>query len=280
MILKIVYRFRSNNILLIYNSVLKYYQEELSINIRVFNETRTSKIKTQYIPIIEHVIKGYIEIIGIDFINNIRLMGSVPRGDAIEFHSDIDFIAVTTAIIPERKQKALIDLALTIHTQFPVVSRIDLEVISMDCLGLGREFILRTDSISLYGDDIYTCSFEDIDSNKLANNNTPNLNMLIMDYRNRISNSIDSEIIKKVSRWIGKDILKSLRQRLILEKGLYEKSIHKLYEGMTENFPDQKSIFNRLFDVYIKPTNDKVMLLKLLVDIEEIAEQYTFHIRL
>ncbi len=244
------------------------------MKITIANESAFSKIKESFLPIIDQAIKAYLESIQNNNIINIRLMGSVPRGDAREIHSDIDFVAICKYKLSADEDSKIQQYAALLSSKNKQVRKVDLECETIGDIHPAREFVFITDSISLYGNDMYTKSVYEIEAKQLAENNTPDLDKLLINYRNGIHTVKTNDEIIQFSRWIGKDILKALRYRLIVEKNIYEKTVKGIHFELCKNYPDDKSIFDSLLDAYMYPKNDVDKLNNILDKVEEIKEVY------
>ena len=255
---------------------LRAQSEELQMKINVTNDCAYSKIKPAFLPIVDQGIKAYQNAIQNNNIINIRLMGSVPRGDAREIHSDIDFVVICRHKLSLEEDSKIQHYATLLSSKNKQVRKVDLEYETIGEINPAREFVFITDSISLYGDDIYnTKGSYEIEAKQLAENNTPNLDRLLSDYRDGIHRVKTNDEIIQFSRWIGKDILKALRYRLIVEKNIYEKAAIGIHFELCKNYPDDKSTFDNLLDAYMYPTNDVIELNNILNKVEAIKEMYT-----
>ena len=87
----------------------------------------------------------------------------------------------------------------------------------------GGESIFTSDSISIWGNEMFP--EKEMKPEKTARNNTPGLCFLLKKYKNGVLDCKNSEKTKQCSRWIGKDMKKSMRYRLLVEKNVYEASI-------------------------------------------------------
>jgi len=253
---------------------LRAQSKELQMKITVANECVYSKIKETFLPIIDQAIKAYLESIQNNNIINIRLMGSVPRGDAREIHSDIDFVAICKYKLSTDEKSRIQQFEVLLSSKNKQVRKVDLEFETIGDIYPAREFVFITDSISLYGKDLYKKPNYEIEAKQLAKNNTPNLEKLLINYRGGIHTVKTNDEIIQFSRWIGKDILKALRYRLIVEKNIYEKTAIGIHFELCKNYPEDKDIFDSLLDVYLYSTNDVEKLNSILDNVEVIKEIY------
>jgi len=233
-----------------------------------------SKISEQFLPLIDQALRAYLESIQETKLLNIRLMGSVPRGEARPFHSDIDFVALCKNPLSENEKSGLNARAKLLSEKNTIVRKMDLEYEISGNMYPGREFIFITDSISLWGEDAYTETDYEIDPQDLANLITPNLDWLLDSYRKALDEKDTNLDRIQYSRWIGKDILKALRYRLIIEKQIYEKSPRNIHKELSVHYPQEKAVFDELLEAYHNPHNDPSKLRAILKAVEKIKDPY------
>ena len=137
------------------------------------------------------------------------------------------------------------------------------------------ELILRTDSISIYGSDIYTVDKYSILNTELANLWNPNLDLILKEYREELlSGKLSNEEIKKYSRFTGKDIMKCLQRKILLEYGVWERSVCNMYNSLKEHMPEYSSLYDSLWDLYWLPTDDIERIILVIKQTELIKERY------
>ena len=240
------------------------------------NLSSAINIDDGYWPIINNMVLILKEILQ-DNLLDLRLLGSVPRGDAIPGKSDIDF----TAIIKEEVSQ-IVTTQIKVKSDelsciYPIVSKIDINYITKKKIEeyFDYELILRTDSISIYGSDIYTVDKYSILNTELANLWNPNLDLILKEYREELlSGKLSNEEIKKYSRLTGKDIMKCLQRKILLEYGVWERSVYNMYNSLKEYIPEYSSLYDSLWDLYWLPTDDIERIILIIKQTELIKERY------
>jgi predicted nucleotidyltransferase len=235
------------------------------------NQCSGEKIASIYLPIIDDAITGYHAIFGACVLN-IRLLGSVARSEANP-HSDIDFVAVVRTTPSEEQLRQLADREQDLQRQYPFVSKVDLEAVSVNGLARFRQFIFATDSVSLFGSDLYTRERQTWDRQQLAALITPDLDDIVTSYRNGVERADEDnrELLCFYSRLIGKDILKCLRCIALLHGGEYERNIGRIYNQLLQYAPEVRGILHELYELYVHPSHDRQKLLRVLHDVETIS---------
>lgn len=244
------------------------------MKIVVDNDCQISKVDEVYFPIIPEAIAAYLDVISAANIKDIRLMGSVPRGEARLVHSDIDFVAICTRTFSEDELIQLSESARSLSAQFAQVRKVDLEI---ECIGnicKAREFIFQTDSISVYGESLFSGNPIEIESTEIAKTNTPDIDYLIATYQEGVRYSKSLEETIQFSRWIGKDILKSMRRKLLVEKSIYAKSPREIHRQLVLNFSKHTVLFDNLLSAYLDPISDGKTLNALLSEVEKVKKDF------
>jgi predicted nucleotidyltransferase len=96
------------------------------------NQCSRERIPHVFLPLIEDAVAGYQTIFG-DAILNIRLLGSVARGEA-NLHSDIDFIAVLRVIPSEEQMHRVEEEERNLSQKHSFISKVDLEAVAAEGL--------------------------------------------------------------------------------------------------------------------------------------------------
>jgi len=244
------------------------------MKILVTNDCFFDKISQSFLPIIQEAIEIYLDVLTAKTVKDIRLMGSVPRGDARLYHSDIDFVAICTRSILENESRQIIERAAVLSAVYKHVRKVDLELEVLGRIGRARDFIFRTDSISIYGENQYSRDPIEIEATEIAETITPDIEFLISEYREGLRCAKSPEERVQFSRWIGKDILKSMRRKLLVEKSVYAKSPKEITRNLRGYFPEYTAIFTTLLSAYIDPTSDSSILNCILNEVEKLKTNF------
>ncbi|WP_169461088.1 nucleotidyltransferase domain-containing protein [Ktedonobacter racemifer] len=227
------------------------------------NETSTEKIESLYFPLIDEALSIYQEIFQ-DALIEIRLLGSVPRGEAHPGSSDIDFMALIREKSREASLSLLQESSRRLQSTYLFVSQVDLDCFDVASLSPFQRFVLSSDSLSIYGKDEFTKKVQMIKREHLASLVTPNITALVQEYTDAIHLLESKEALRQMSRVIGKDLLRCLRYILIVEQGIYEKTIENIHKQLLHTLPEYKERICDLFTLYVQPTANKQALLHCL----------------
>lgn len=243
----------------------------------VQNECSKEKIESVYLPILEAAVSEYRKTIPEDTLVNIRLLGSVPRGDARRYHSDIDFVAICTRELAGQEAEAVTESSAVLSHRYSFIRTVDMEIETAGKITPGREFLFATDSLSIFGTDLYPENSKTIGAIELARNNTPDIGFLVERYREGVLHAARETELLQYSRWIGKDILKSMRGRLIIEHGIYEKEAGKIAAQLGTHYPEDAAVFFELKELYIHPVPDAARMITVLDEVAGVQDRYRIH---
>jgi hypothetical protein len=231
----------------------------------VRNPCSREKIEPCFRPIVEVALTVYAEILGA-LVQETRLMGSVARGDAQVPFSDIDFIALLSDEPMAGQAEAIARRATELTGQFSCVSKVDLEAVALGALGEARRFILNSDSVHLWGEDLFPLREQHVSGKKLADLLTPNLGGVLkgrLEAVRELSES-DHAMLVQWSRWSGKDILKSLREHALLAGGTYERTVQGIRDQLRFYMSEHTPLIDDLYELYVRPEPNRGRILSVL----------------
>lgn len=230
----------------------------------VTKECSFDKIEELFRPIVPAAIAAYRQVLPADVLTDIRVAGSVPRGDARPRHSDIDFVAVCSRAPTDAEGAHLAEQARVLSSLFPQVRKVDLDVEVGQHLSEVRRFIFTTDSISVWGTNSFPATSVAIDALDLARLTTPDFDYLVSEYRARLGSAATPEAKEQASRWIGKDFLKAWRGTLLVDHGLYAKAPTNIHQLLVDHYRHRQLLWDQLLSLYLEPVADEEALHKVL----------------
>jgi predicted nucleotidyltransferase len=232
------------------------------MTIIVHNRCRLEYVNALFLPILHDAINAYAEFLS-EILMDVRLMGSVARGNAIPGQSDIDFVGITKCNATVNQRDAISRMACMLTERYGCARKVDLEIETFGEIDPARVFIFKTDSISIHGNSLYSDDNVEITNTLLAKQNTPAIAPILTTYAKAVQDASDPKRIEQYSIWTGKDLLKCFRKYLILKYGIYESSIHSIYEQLITHFSQGTTLFKKLYELYSAPTVDKDMIMRI-----------------
>jgi predicted nucleotidyltransferase len=230
----------------------------------VVNRCHPSLIDDQFQPLIDAAIAACLETL--PGIVDVRLQGSVARGEAIQGQSDIDFMALVAERPDEDARAQLQDHAARLSRRHAVVSRVELDVAAGSDLIPFQLLALASDSLSVYGTDTLTVREQWVDRVELSRLVTPDAGSLLVDYREFVEESRQSgnEAMRFCSRIVGKDLLKCARALVLLRGGAYEVAIDRISAQIHDVVPELAPLAERLYRLYSTPVTDADVVIEVL----------------
>ena len=231
----------------------------METQITIGNDCSLDKVGQDYAAIVEDAIGAYQR--NLDrLLLSVRLIGSVPRGDAISGASDINFVALAS-MNPGADQRNMLALeSKRLTAKYSCVSHVDLEIEIKGRIPAAREFIFRSDSICVWGTDAYPKADIRMSNVALSKLVTPDFNQLLSGYRQRLKAPIHGEELEHLCRSVGKDVLKCFRKYLILKLAVYRKGTIDIHDQLIAYFPEATDTFDRLLRIHEQPVEREDVL--------------------
>jgi predicted nucleotidyltransferase len=227
------------------------------IDVVVHNTCSPERIDPLFVPLVEAVRDGMVRCCG-DWLREVRLQGSIARGDARPGKADLDMIAILDGPPSRHVGQCLEDLAARIGDQNELVSQLDLEALESSHLGEFQRFVLSSDSLCVFGTDSLTLPAQSMERMALVRLVTPDPTNMIPDYLGWIEELPTSDDAERrfASRIIGKDLLKVMRGVHLLRGGAYHVAIAEIASGLPETTLEADGVVRQLYALYDRPTTD------------------------
>jgi hypothetical protein len=219
------------------------------------NRCNASNIDPSSAPVIAESIAAYREIWG-DRLSEVRLLGSIARGEAVPGIADIDFIGLLIDEPSKEEIQRLKAAESRLTRRHGVVSRVELDVERLEDVTPFRRFVLSSDSLSIHGVDHFPAKTQDILPGDLIDLVTPPPGEMISMYRQGVAALGDDRNQPAPAFWsrlIGKDLLKCLRAEALRRGGEYEPGIAALHRQVVELVPEHRNLADTLIELYLRP---------------------------
>jgi hypothetical protein len=227
------------------------------------NECSLDKVGSDYRPIVNAAIESYRRDLD-KLLVSIRLLGSAARGESVFGVSDIDFVGLVS-MNPDAHQRDMIAAdSKRLTRSHQCVSVVDLEIEIKGRVQPQRELIFRTDSVCIWGADLYSATETKVSNASLARLTTPDFHRLMAGYRQHLRDALNKDELGRVGRSIGKDLLRCFRKYLVLRLGVYRKSTADIHSQLLMYFPEKSETFNCLLRICEQPVERKEELLEIL----------------
>jgi predicted nucleotidyltransferase len=231
----------------------------------VRNRCSASRIPCEFEPLVASLTLACWTILG-DALVDLRLLGSVARGEARPGESDLDIVALVRTCPSEKVCGDLAAVAEESQSLYRVVRRIDLDVYEIDGLSDFQRLTLSSDSISLHGVDTLTRSRQSVDREWLAHTVTPDVGETTRAYEESLDDldNTAEEQLTEYGRVIGRDLLRCLRGEALRRGSRYSPSMTEIDAQVGQFVPECRELAARLYATYRNPRKSKAELVSLL----------------
>jgi len=231
----------------------------METQITIGNDCSLDRVGRVYMAIIEDAVGAYRRNLD-KLLLSVRLMGSVPRGEATFGSSDIDFVALAAMNPGADQRNMLASDSKRLTVKYSCVSHVDLEIEIKGRVLATRDFIFRSDSICVWGADAYPKADTKMTNAALSKLVTPDFIQLQSGYRQRLKAPIHGEELGQLCRSVSKDVLKCFRKYLILKLAVYRKGTIDIHNQLVMYFPQETDTFDRLLKIHEQPVEREDLL--------------------
>jgi predicted nucleotidyltransferase len=233
----------------------------------IINESSLDKIKSPWREAVEEIKQAYLDNTK-DSLKSIYVRGSVAKGEAIEGISDIDTLAVITKDIDKSWIKPI---RKTLDTKFTFSTGVDFtflqydELLNSDSLA-DYKFLIKTQSVCIYGDDIS----DEIENFKVdiktANILVKNLKIVFENTIKGIIDNPDKEDIREWCSWVMKRILRAGFVLVMDKEQVFTRDLYPCYEIFAKYYAHQASKMYTALELAINPIDDVETIVSFIED--------------
>ena len=233
------------------------------------NTLSVSNIQESWSIPVDSVINTYVSILGRDNLYGIYLRGSVAKGTAVDYVSDIDSVAILRSDIHIDPHLFNSSNKLII-SESPFVKKIENICIFEKNFFLADSYrysrlLMATESVCLWGNNIV----DHLPRYKLDRNF---INLLPLDlekhiYKMRsefVFSSPSSEYMYVICIFLMKKILRQAMNMLVFKSGLYSRDLYLCYEVFSRYYPEKKSQMYEVLFYAINPSSDMFLVERIL----------------
>lgn len=235
----------------------------METEIAVVNDCSLEKVARDYAPIIDEAVGAYRRNLD-KLLMSVRLLGSVPRGEAALGVSDIGFVALASMNPGSDQRNMLAAESKRMTAKYPCVSSVDLQVEIKGRVSPARAFIFQSDSVCVWGEDTYSQTETRMSNLALAKLITPDFDKLLSGYRQRLKAPIQAEELTHLCRSVSNEVLRCFRKYLILRLAIYRKGMADIHDQLVTYYPGETDTFGRLLRIHDQPVDKREDLLDIL----------------
>lgn len=232
----------------------------------LINEAGQDKFQENWREAINDFVATVKEHLG-DKVLSIYIRGSAAKGTAVDTISDLDTITILNVSkeelnnvdlswIPSERKKLM--------EQHPFQEKVEFDFISSEGIDFSDKFVLKTQSICVYGKDIA----EDFEEMSLTKENLLKLRGSIQAKIDATIDAIntteDPEAIKKHLKWICKRFLRRGILMVAERANLYSRDLYPSYKIFSQYYPEKEAEMRQVLEYALNPTGDKTEALEFI----------------
>jgi hypothetical protein len=246
----------------------------LDINGYILNPCIYPVAQQEYSEVVTYILNHCQSTLG-DSIHSIYLRGSVAKGQAISFISDVDTLLITRQPITEEEKLRLFAIKESITGIFPFVTKVEILAESLEqTQKTWLKFLLKTQCVCVYGTDLIP-AIEPFKVGKEAYTHSFHIVKQIDEILRDLEENIEPEAIKGDCVWIMKALVRTGFELVMERDRSYTRDLYPNYERFSTYFPEKEPAMRHILSLAIEPTADKETINEILNDIRPFMIQQT-----
>lgn len=232
----------------------------------LINLTSWNKIKNPWKECIKDLKKEYISHLGKN-IHSIYIRGSVAKGEAISYTSDLDSFVVIHKRVEDNSWVSHVQKNLA--KKYPQITKVEIQLIPFEKTiktrrDFNRRFLIKVQSLCIFGDDIS----KNIGGFKPGRYLAKRQNGYLMrDEIIRARKSLqraDPKQTKKICTWIMKRILRTAILLVVEKEKVFTRDLYPSYKLFSKYYPKKEKEMMRVLELAVFPTSNKKEILEVI----------------
>jgi hypothetical protein len=213
-----------------------------------------------------------------DSLHSLYLRGSVAKGQAIPFISDIDTLLITHYSITEKQQQQVIEIKEKINEIFPFVTKAEIMAEPVEQTEkTWLKFLLKTQCVCIYGTDLIP-AIEPFKPGKSAYAHSLHIVKQITELQPELEPITEPEVIKEACVWIMKALVRTGFELVMERDQSYTRDLYPNYERFSAYYPEKEPEMRRILSLAIEPTESKEIINEVLNAIKPFMIEETRHL--
>ncbi len=226
---------------------------DIDTNGFIINPASSEKIQEEWKPVIDAVISAYRHAYG-EYLRTIYIRGSVAKGQAVQYVSDIDTYAYIDLPKAEVNEDWTAEAKKEIMAKYPFVQGVEMEPGPMS--EFSEDTIVLNQSVCVYGTPP--------EVPKLKPGKDLAIHAPSSGFRKKITNfqqfyeaeTTDEETSKRCVT-LMKSLLRAGFEITMERSGKYTRDLYRCYEIFSEYYPDKEPEMREVLHLALNPTADK-----------------------
>ena len=237
----------------------------------ILNKCTPKNIDTPWIELIEDIKDVFVGRFG-EGLHGLYVRGSIARGEAIPYISDLDAFSVHTTVLDQDDEIWIRTLEIVLQDNYPQISAFDIRLFSYDDVLAsphmeGLRFIIKTQSLCIYGEDLaqilpkYKPGISGIMSAWGLNYAINRANEIFL------AQEMSPSEIQTSCRWMMSKLVRSGFELVMEHDGRYTRDLVLASEAFSEYYPKKKMDMEHALRLAIYPTTDKKEVLQIMASL-------------
>lgn len=189
-------------------------------------------------------------------VHSIYIRGSVAKGIAIPFVSDMDFV-----VLLKNKAVNIDDFEIItdekIRTKYHFVNGIEFFFITQDDVSDSKiQFLLKTQCGCIFGNNIIE-KIRNFNIGKDAYSHSGDFNKDVQNITEELKTEENEDEIKSICSWIMKRIIRTSFETVMIKDNSYTRDLYLNYEVFCKYHPNKEMEMRKALLLAINPTNNK-----------------------
>ncbi|HEY0377147.1 MAG TPA: nucleotidyltransferase domain-containing protein [Pyrinomonadaceae bacterium] len=231
------------------------------------NPCSDERIREPWRSIVHEARDAYLQHLG-SSLRSVYVRGSVARGTAAEYVSDVDMLAVVNGEPTPSNLEWVDSCAEAIENKYPFAVGIEFAVYGYaDVVGPlaypGLRFLLKVLSVCIHGEDL-TASIPPCAPSQVPLMHAPQLEENIKEVRLVLASRIDERAVTDLCRWVMKSIVRAGFELVMKDENSYARDLYPCYQAFSRHYPAEEDFMRRALELAVSPSPDPHALLSML----------------
>jgi predicted nucleotidyltransferase len=202
-------------------------------------------------------------------IHSIYIRGSVAKGTAVPFISDIDTLIITTRNLTEKEKEIQKSIYTKITSKYDYVNGIELFFINIDeCKDIKIQFLLKTQCGCISGNNIID-SINNFKLDESAFMHSDSFSESMKNIKEELDNENDENEIVEICVWMMRRIIRTGYETVMIQDNSYTRDLYPNYVVFSNYYPEKKEAMYNALVLAIHPTSDKIKIISVAENLIE-----------
>jgi len=224
----------------------------------LINPASEDKLQDAWKPAIQDIVEVYKENYG-ESLKNVYLRGSVAKGKAIEYISDIDTFAFVNLPNDEIRNDWNKGFREKMKIKYPFIEGVELKAVSLK--EEHTQNLMLNQALLVYGSRQSSQKVKFGDSLIL---HAYHINKRFEGTLKRLNEDRDNDEIKKECTWAMKGIVRMGLELVMERSGKYSRDLYPCYEVFSQYYPEKEAEMREVLHLALNPTSDRDIIRKVM----------------